>query len=59
MSGRAICRAYGLRADLAVEVDLEDRRGRPLDARLASVRGGTVGTVSDEIVKLIAAEPLS
>ena len=53
-----ICKAYGLSSLCVRPVSLRDRRGRPLDARLTSVRGGIVGTVSSEIRKLVQAEPI-
>lgn len=53
-----ICEAYGLSSLGVRPVPLRDRCGRPLDARLTSVRGGIVGTVSSEIQKLVQAEPI-
>ena len=53
-----ILTAYGLPTDGIVPVEMINRRGRPLDARLTSMRGGIVGTVDEEIQKLVQAEPL-
>lgn len=55
---RLLCRAYGLPEDGIMPVPLLDRRGRPLDARLTSERGGLVGTVAEEVAKLVREEPL-
>lgn len=53
-----ILKAYGLPTDGIVPTVMTDRRGRPLDARLTSVRRGIVGTVDEEIQKLVMSEPL-
>lgn len=55
---RLICRAYGLPEDFIVETVLRDRRGRPLDARLLSERGGTCGSVVEEVARMAVEEPL-
>ena len=55
---RCILQAYGLSTDHIRPKILMDRRGRPLDARLTSVLGGIVGSVRDEITKLVKLEPL-
>lgn len=55
---RRICQTYGLPADGIVPTELTARRGRPLDARLTSERGGLVGTVEGEIAKMAREEPL-
>jgi dTDP-4-dehydrorhamnose reductase len=54
----AILRAYGLPTDRISPVPLLERRGRPLDARLTSIFGGVVGSIADEIKKLVTLEPL-
>lgn len=53
-----ICQAYGLPADGIRAVPLVDRHGRPLDARITSLRDGIVGDVADEIEKMAREEPL-
>mgnify|MGYP001592000075 CR=1 FL=1 len=55
---RLICAAYGLPAEKVTPRPLEDRRGRPLDARLTSERGGLAGTVQEEVMKMAKEEPL-
>mgnify|MGYP001604612726 CR=1 FL=1 len=53
-----ICKAYGLPTNKIQSAPLLDRRGRPLDARLTSLREGLVGDVAEEIGKMVREEPL-
>lgn len=53
-----LCRAYGLDSSLAKAARLEDRRGKPLDARLRPSRRIERLSVREEVDKLLTAEPL-
>lgn len=53
-----ICRAYGLDDSLARGVRLEDRAGKPLDARLKPSADIELLSVREEVDKLRAEEPL-
>lgn len=55
---RMICEAYGLDSSLARGKLLENRDGRPLDARLIPNTGLEPLFVDGEIEKLVAGEPL-